>query len=125
MKFIHFTKATTILSLFTSLCATQAVNDGYAMFNCHGVIFYSESVFASAAKAHSLTLGQVNHYPIEIISSTFSGQSPHRLFPMVLDTEVYQGGPLSYFFVVVDRNGREQGLVFNTQNGYQPCQLIL
>ncbi|VCU41002.1 Bgt-51327 [Blumeria graminis f. sp. tritici] len=95
------------------------------MYNCRGVKFYSQSVFASAAKAHSLNLGQVNDYPQEIVLTNLGGIPPHRIFPMVLDTEVYQGGPLSYFFVVVDRNGREQGLVFNTQNGYQPCQLIL
>ncbi|VCU40949.1 Bgt-50025 [Blumeria graminis f. sp. tritici] len=121
MKSLHFTKTTIILSLFTSLCATVAVNDGYKMYKCHGVDFYSESVFASAARAHSLNLGQVNNYPQEIVFTNIGGIPPYRIFPMVPDVAVYDGGPVSYFFIIVDRDGNQKSVVYLTELGYVLC----
>ncbi|CCU82803.1 putative candidate secreted effector protein [Blumeria hordei DH14] len=125
MKFLHSTEITTILSLFASLCATQGVNDGYPMYNCRGVIFYSDSVTNSAARAHRLKMGEINGYPQKLNSFNADGPPPHRIFPMVRDEDVYSGGIESFYFVIVDRSGQQQGVAYSVADGYMPCQTIV
>ncbi|CCU82800.1 CSEP0091 putative effector protein [Blumeria hordei DH14] len=121
MKLLHFTEITAILSLFVSLCATQGIDDGYEMFNCRGVKFYSQSITNSATRAHNARLGSINTYP-KVYHGTAGGPGPHRIFPMVRDEEVYSGGPLSFYFLIVDAQGQQQGVVQTLAGGHMPCE---
>ncbi|SZF06360.1 unnamed protein product [Blumeria hordei] len=123
MKFSNIPEITTILSLFTSLCATQGVNSGNAKYKCSGVIFYSESINASTAMASTINIGSLNGYPAPYPVYGLSGTAPYHLFPMVKDVMVYAGGVVSKFFLIIDINGIEQGMVYVREGyeGYLPC----
>uniref|UniRef100_A0A381LD60 BgtE-20050 n=1 Tax=Blumeria graminis f. sp. tritici 96224 TaxID=1268274 RepID=A0A381LD60_BLUGR len=102
MKFINVTLITTTISLFTSFVAAQNSED-FILFACIGVDFYKKSVQDSAAKSHRLGRETINGYPTFYNLRGLPGSRPHKLFPMIPNIHVYNGGkqnlnPNLYFY---------------------------
>ncbi|VCU40986.1 BgtE-20100 [Blumeria graminis f. sp. tritici] len=120
VKFLYIAGITKLLSLFTS-CDAQAGNGGHLMYTCNGQGFYSDSVETTATTVENHGFYSINGYPILYQADGLSGPGPHKLYPMLPSTLIYTSGSVSIYFLIVDRRGTAQGMVYSSGGQYVTC----
>ncbi|EPQ67902.1 BgtE-5974 [Blumeria graminis f. sp. tritici] len=122
MKPLHLTGITAILSLTTSLYAAPNDDEGYEMYKCKDESFFSKSVHASAKKVFDFRGQTLDGYPTQYISQGYSGNPPHKMFPMIPKVEVYTGGKTCGYFLIVDSKGHPRGMIYKNRQKFENCE---
>ncbi|CCU82352.1 putative candidate secreted effector protein [Blumeria hordei DH14] len=121
MNLLYFTEIATILSLFTLLCTATGLDEGYEMYNCYGQTFYSNNVYNTALKSFKMSIGESEGYPRNYEAPGLDGTPPYTIFPILNEVLFKIASPKPYYFLVVDGEGAQAGMVYETSHGYVAC----
>ena len=99
----------------------QTLTDGFPMYNCYGVIFYSENVLATALLSKRTANGAMKGYPQIYVGTNLGGTAPHTIFPISNDTLFDSSSSQPFYFLIVDSKGLQVGMAYLGLDGYIQC----